>query len=113
MDTLTVYTGNTPQTGDAFARLGVPVNGTVSADIAEIEVDVDGISAASATALLASIIESGFTLKQALRIITAAVAGKSSGGPDDFIARSLDDSRDCVIGTTDSNGNRITAVYNA
>lgn len=33
-DTLTTYTGNTPQTGDAFARLGAPAGASVSADIA-------------------------------------------------------------------------------
>lgn len=33
-DTVTTYTGNTPQTGDAFARLGAPAGASVSADIA-------------------------------------------------------------------------------
>lgn len=32
--TITTYTGNTPQTGDAFARLGAPAGASVSADIA-------------------------------------------------------------------------------
>ena len=32
-----------PQTGDAFARLGVPVGGSISLDIAEVEADVDVI----------------------------------------------------------------------
>lgn len=31
--TLTTYTGNTPQTGDAYARLGAPIGASVSADI--------------------------------------------------------------------------------
>lgn len=33
-DTLTTYTSNTPQTGDAFGRLGAPAGASVSADIA-------------------------------------------------------------------------------
>lgn len=33
-DTVTTYTGNTPQTGDSFALLGTPANGTIAADIA-------------------------------------------------------------------------------
>jgi len=33
-DTVTTYTGNTPQTGDGFARLGAPAGASVSADIA-------------------------------------------------------------------------------
>lgn len=32
-DTLTTYTGNTPQTGDSFARLGAPAGASVSADV--------------------------------------------------------------------------------
>lgn len=34
--TLTTYTGNTPQTGDSFARIGAPVGASISADIAGV-----------------------------------------------------------------------------
>jgi hypothetical protein len=37
--TLTTYTGNTPQTGDAYARLGAPAGASVSADVAAIKTD--------------------------------------------------------------------------
>lgn len=37
--TLTTYTGNTPQTGDAFARLGAPAGASVSADVAGVKTD--------------------------------------------------------------------------
>jgi hypothetical protein len=43
VDTLTTYTGNTPQTGDAFARLGAPAGASVSADIADVEGKVDDL----------------------------------------------------------------------
>ena len=33
VDTLTTYTGDTPQTGDCFARLGAPAGASISADI--------------------------------------------------------------------------------
>lgn len=36
-DTITSYAGNTPQTGDAFARLGAPAGASVSADIAYVK----------------------------------------------------------------------------
>lgn len=36
VDTLTTYTGNTVQSGDAFARLGAPAGASVSADIADV-----------------------------------------------------------------------------
>lgn len=47
-DTVTTYTGNTPQTGDAFARLGAPAGASVSADIAAIEAQTDDIGTAGA-----------------------------------------------------------------
>lgn len=46
--TLTTYTGDTPQTGDNFARLGAPVGASVSADIAVIEAQTDDIGVAGA-----------------------------------------------------------------
>jgi len=42
-DTLTTYTGNTVQTGDAFARLGAPAGASVSADILTIDNLVDDL----------------------------------------------------------------------
>jgi hypothetical protein len=47
-DTVTTYTGNTVQTGDAFARLGAPAGVSVSADIAAIEAQTDDIGVAGA-----------------------------------------------------------------
>lgn len=41
--TLTTYTGNTVQTGDAFARLGAPAGASVSADILVIDNLVDDL----------------------------------------------------------------------
>jgi hypothetical protein len=40
-DTVTTYTGDTPQTGDAFARLGAPAGASVSADIAAVQADTN------------------------------------------------------------------------
>ena len=52
--TIGTYTGNTPQTGDAFARLGAPVGLSISADIAADAANVSTIlgrvTAAVATA---------------------------------------------------------------
>ena len=52
-DTVTTYTGNTPQTGDAFARLGAPAGASIAADIAVIEAQTDdiGVAGAGLTAL--------------------------------------------------------------
>lgn len=45
VDTLTTYTGNTPQTGDNFARLGAPAGASVSADIAAVKAQTAAIEA--------------------------------------------------------------------
>jgi hypothetical protein len=41
--TLTTYTGNTPQTGDAYARLGAPAGASVSADVAAVKTDTAAV----------------------------------------------------------------------
>lgn len=51
VDTLTTYTGNTPQTGDAFARLGAPAGASVSADVAAAKVDTAAILVDTGTTL--------------------------------------------------------------
>lgn len=40
---VSVYSGNTPQTGDAFARLGAPAGASVSADVAAVKSDTGAI----------------------------------------------------------------------
>jgi len=49
VDTVTTYTGNTVQTGDAFGRLGAPAGASVSADLVVIDNFVDGIETAVIT----------------------------------------------------------------
>lgn len=49
--TLTTYTGNTPQTGDSFARLGAPAGVSVSADVAAVKVDTAAILVDTGTTL--------------------------------------------------------------
>lgn len=44
-DTVTTYTGNTPQTGDSFARLGAPAGASVSADVAAVQASATAIEA--------------------------------------------------------------------
>jgi hypothetical protein len=43
VDTVTTYTGNTLQTGDAYARLGAPAGASVSADVAAVKTDTAAI----------------------------------------------------------------------
>jgi len=43
VDTVTTYTGNTPQTGDNYARLGAPAGASIAADIAAAEAFADRV----------------------------------------------------------------------
>lgn len=43
VDTVTTYTGNTPQTGDNFTRLGAPAGASHAADMAAIKVDTAAV----------------------------------------------------------------------
>ena len=88
-NTVTTYTGNTVQTGDSFARLGLPAGASVSADIAAIEAQTDDIGAAGAgltaiwtTALTQSYATDGstFTGAQALYMMWAFMAEKAIVG---------------------------------
>jgi hypothetical protein len=40
---LTTYTGNTPQTGDVYARLGAPAGASISADVAAVKTDTAAV----------------------------------------------------------------------
>ncbi len=52
-------------------------------------------------------IETGFTLRQALRLVLAAAAGKISGaGTTTVTIRDVTDSKNRVVATVDANGNR-------
>lgn len=77
-------------------------------------VTVGGYSAGEdpATLVLAATLDTGFTLKQTLRIIAAVTAGASSGGPGSPAFKSLDGGTTRVSGTADSGGNRSSITYN-
>lgn len=66
-----------------------------------------------ADAVWAKIIETGFDASRMLRIIAAAAAGKSSGGPGSPVFRNLADSQDQITGTATENGDRTAATYGA
>ena len=148
--TLTTYTGNTLQTGDAYAVVNsgtfgnsalktlIDVLGTyVDTEVAAIKAKTDNLpgspaavgsamtltsgerdSIAAALLDLASAIETGLTLRNALRLIAAATAGECSGFPTATdIYKSVDLSGTAVVGTksritatTDADGNRTAII---
>ena len=83
VDTLTTYTGNTPQTGDSFARLGAPAGASVSADIssrasaaalATVQADTDDIQTRLPAALVGGRIDASVGAMAAGTVTAAAVA---------------------------------------
>ena len=82
-----------------------------------------GITAASlasdagneiATALLdlANGVESGVTLRQALRAMAAVLAGKASGGPGSSVFKGVSTSTTRVTSVSDTNGDRSSVTLN-
>ena len=96
-----------PQTGDSYARLGAPVGVSTSADIAALPT-----ANATADALLdrAAGVETGLTVRQAMRLVAAACTGLASGlATTTGIYKSADISGTTVQGTK----SRITATIDA
>jgi hypothetical protein len=67
-----------------------------------------------ATSLLdANDVESGLTVRNALRLLAAAMAGEVSGaeGATITIRSAVADDKDRIVATVDSNGNRTAITY--
>lgn len=122
-------------TGDAFARLGAPAGASHSADVAAVKVDTAAVKAktdnlpaspaavadiptanANADALLdrANGIETGWTLRQAMRIALSVLGGKASGQDTTTGKfRDVTDAKDRVTATLDGAGNRTAVTLDA
>lgn len=58
-------------------------------------------------------IETDFTLRQSLRLILSALAGRLSGAPSGpIIIRDVNNTKNRIEATVDSNGNRTATTYN-
>lgn len=108
--TVTTLTGHTPQTGDAYARLGAPAGASVSADTAAIKAAVDVIDDyvdGIVADILAGTVEGSITVVQALRLQLAALAGKLSGAATTTVSiRDTGDTKNRIVATVDADGNR-------
>ena len=77
--------------------------------------DAMSLSAAGADALLdrSDGVESSWTVRQALRVILSAVAGKLSGAATSTVAiRDVGDTKTRISATVDPDGNRSSVTYN-
>lgn len=62
-------------------------------------------------AVLEAEVESGYSLKQILRLMASVVLGRASGGPSSPVFRDINNTKNRVTGTADSSGNRTAATY--
>jgi hypothetical protein len=64
-------------------------------------------------AVLEALIEPGLTLREALRLVAAATAGKLSGAgtSTETIRNAVGDSKNRIVATVDSSGNRTAITY--
>ena len=83
---------------------GSPTADSINERIATMDTGVT-LSAAAVDAILDDVIEGTLTMRQALRIFVAALAGKSSGGGTATIKfRNIADDGDRITATVDANG---------
>jgi hypothetical protein len=67
---------------------------------------------AIANKVLASVIETGYTLKQSLRLMLSALAGKLSGAATTTVViRSATDAKNRITATVDADGNRTAVTH--
>jgi len=95
---------------DVVNKNMVSVNTSNSAGL----VQVTGDTASNiAVAVMASLIETGMSLKDCMRYISAATAGKISGaaGTTIVIRSAYSDTKDRIIATVDADGNRTAITY--
>ncbi len=152
--TINAYTGNTVQTGDSFARIGLAGAGLTNIDLPNQTMDivgnitgnlsgsvgsVTGLTAsnldatvssrlasasyttpptanANADALLdrSSGVETGMTFRQAMRLISSVLLGKiANAATTTNTFRDINDSKDRVVSTVDSDGNRSAVTLDA
>lgn len=96
-----------------MSRLGAPAGASVSADIAAIAAVSAPTANQNADALLDRVdgIETGFTLRQVMRLVSAVLAGKASGlDSNTAVYRDLGDTKNRIVSTVDGEGNRTDVV---
>jgi len=99
VDTLTTYSGNTPQTGDAYARIGASGAGLTAVALVSTG--------------LGAVLVDGVSLPTALEYVAASTAGKLSGaGTNTEVFVGLDGATTRLTATVDASGNRSAVVYN-
>lgn len=99
--------------GDGDATATIKALGTLAASINVTGDVLTSANVASAILDEPAGVETGLTVREALRLIAAATAGKISGaaGTTITIRNAIADGKDRIIATVDSDGNRTAITY--
>jgi hypothetical protein len=101
---------------EALAACSISADVDLSA-LAFMEAEAGGATPLSPEGLTAELldnqdIETGYSLREALRLVLSSVAGKVSGAETTTITfRNIVDDKDRIVATVDSNGNRTSITY--
>lgn len=101
----------------ASSSMGLSTSSVLTA-LAHLDAQAGGATPLSPEGLAASLldgneIETGFTVRESLRLILSALSGKLSGAGGTTISiRDINDSIDRIIATVDANGNRTSVTLN-
>jgi hypothetical protein len=77
--------------------------------VASLELSPESVAASVKSALLGTELD-GFTIEEIIKLISAVLLGKSSGGATAPVFRSMDDAADRVVGEVDASGNRVNST---
>lgn len=94
--------------GNVTGSVGsVASGGITAASIATGAIDADALASDAVDEILDEVVEGSVTLRQAIRLFLSALTGKASGGGTTTITfRDIGDTKDRIIMTVDSSGNR-------
>lgn len=112
-DTIATYTGNTPQTGDSYARLGAPIGASISADVAGVQSDTDDIQTRIPTSLVSGRMDSSVGA-MAVDVVTASAIAADAIGSAELATTAVNEIRDAILSdSTPFQGVRIDAAISS
>lgn len=76
----------------------------------ELATEMARIDVPVSTGNMLYVLPTGFTFRQALDILTAYAAGKTTGSPSTTVFKSIDGLRNVILGVSDTNGMRTSAT---
>jgi hypothetical protein len=104
---LTGSGAGTAQFPGAIASGVLPLGGTATGVVVAGSLTAESI----AQAVWGEVLEGGFTARELMQIIAAALAGKISGaGTPTVTIRDVSDTADRIVATVDANGNRLAVT---